>query len=1016
MPKFPQYCGVLLIALSSCTATPPKPVEFESLSDEARRLPEHAISGIQVNSGLALQLFASEPMMINPTNIAVDENGRVWVCEAFNYRTNLNPDYKERKEGDRILILEDTNGDGAADQSTVFYQGPEINSALGIWVAGPKVIVSCSPSVLVFTDEDGDGRADKKEVLFSGIKGVQHDHGVHAFTFGPDGKFYFNFGNEGYQLLDANGQPITDQFGRPVVAEGKPFRQGMVFRCNPDGSQLEVLGHNFRNNFELAVDPYGNIWQSDNDDDGNRATRINFVMEYGNYGFTDEITGAGWRQKRIGMHKDIPQRHWHLNDPGVVPNLLHTGSGSPTGMVYYTGDLLSTFKNQMIHCEPGHNVVRSYPTALKGAGFTAQINNLVKGKDEWFRPSDICVAPDGSLFIADWYDPGVGGHKMGDPDRGRVYRLAPSETTYDVDEFKLENPEQAINGLLSPNLARQYLSWHYLHAMQDKAIPYLEDLWTQSEVDKKARALWLLGNIEGKAPHYISLGLEHDDPNLRITALRLARQRASENLPEYISKLVSDRSPQVRREVAIALYGYDHEKLPQWWSTLAGGYDGNDRWYLEALGIASDRHPDAILDYWLDQVGDNWNSPMGRDIIWRVRGKAALPLLANLIADGKSSEEEIKSYLRAFHFHPNDQSQVLLAGLLGLDHPMQIKIDTYVLGLLSPEYVSKSGSIKQRLNNLLPKIKGSEEYLDIVRNQNLPEQNQYLLDMAVNGSDAELSQEAANLLLNRNGLELIIKALDESESTQRRKIMMLLGRSGESEVREFLRAQVNLSRDSVNSELAVEALNQTWGGQEALYRMLENNELPASLRQKTSVLLLSAFNSDIREAMSVSLDNEQGFQNLSTVLEKLDHNQGAANRGSEIFSTHCASCHQVNGQGTNFGPDLSEIGSKLAKKALLASIAQPSAGINFGYEGYSVHLKDGVIHTGFIASETPESLILRTMGGLSRDLDREDIASIEPLNQSLMPAGLHLAMSEQELVDLISYLETLKTAELASSH
>ena len=113
----------------------------------------------------------------------------------------------------------------------------------------------------------------------------------------------------------------------------------MVFRCNPDGTGFETLAHNFRNNYEVAVDSFGTLWQSDNDDDGNRGVRINYVMEFGNYGYTDEMTGAGWQSPRTNIETEIPLRHWHLNDPGVVPNLLQTGGGSPTGICVYEGQL-----------------------------------------------------------------------------------------------------------------------------------------------------------------------------------------------------------------------------------------------------------------------------------------------------------------------------------------------------------------------------------------------------------------------------------------------------------------------------------------------------------------------------------------------------------------------------------------------------------------------------------------------------------------------------------------------------
>jgi putative membrane-bound dehydrogenase-like protein len=250
------------------------------------------VKKLNVAQGLEATLFAAEPNIVNLCDLDVDERGRVWVTEGANYRKWANPPL--RPEGDRIVICEDTNRDGSADKFTTFYQGTDINSALGICVLGNKVIVSSAPNVFVFTDENGDGTADKKEVLFTGISGVQHDHAVHAFVFGPDGKLYFNFGNEGKQLKRPDGSPVIDRAGNEVSNKANPYRQGMVFRCNLDGSEVETLGWNFRNNYEVAVDSFGTLWQSDNDDDGNRGVRINYVMEFGNFGYVDEATGAGW--------------------------------------------------------------------------------------------------------------------------------------------------------------------------------------------------------------------------------------------------------------------------------------------------------------------------------------------------------------------------------------------------------------------------------------------------------------------------------------------------------------------------------------------------------------------------------------------------------------------------------------------------------------------------------------------------------------------------------------------------
>ena len=169
-------------------------------------------------------------MLLSPSDIDVDHKGRVWVCEVVNYRGRDG----QRPEGDRILILEDTNQDGVADKQTVFYQGRDIDSALGICVLGKKVIVSVAPNVLVFTDEDGDGKADRKEVLFTKVGRPQHDHSTHAFVFGPDGKLYWNVGNEGHAVHDKDGRPIVDRAGNVVndsrqalsPGDGLPLQSG----------------------------------------------------------------------------------------------------------------------------------------------------------------------------------------------------------------------------------------------------------------------------------------------------------------------------------------------------------------------------------------------------------------------------------------------------------------------------------------------------------------------------------------------------------------------------------------------------------------------------------------------------------------------------------------------------------------------------------------------------------------------------------------------------------------------
>ncbi|MCA9017927.1 MAG: hypothetical protein KDA77_21565, partial [Planctomycetaceae bacterium] len=153
-----------------------------TLSAQTEHDPNQAVPSLTVAPGLQATLFASEPKISSPSSMDVDSQGRVWICEVVNYRSNLHG-IPTRKEGDRILILEDTNADGKADKTTVFYQGNEINGSQGICVLGNKVIVAASPNVFLFTDENNDGKADKKELLFK-VAGGEHDHSAHTSIFG----------------------------------------------------------------------------------------------------------------------------------------------------------------------------------------------------------------------------------------------------------------------------------------------------------------------------------------------------------------------------------------------------------------------------------------------------------------------------------------------------------------------------------------------------------------------------------------------------------------------------------------------------------------------------------------------------------------------------------------------------------------------------------------------------------------------------------------------------------------
>ena len=1015
------YSGTLLIF--ACSAPPPT----EPLTEAEKRMAEHALDSMHVAEDLEVSLFAHEPDLINPTNIDIDDRGRIWVCEGYNYRNHLNPNNPSQEEGDRIVILEDTNGDGKSDKRKVFYQGTDVNSALGISVLGDKVYVSCSPYMFVFTDENGDDVPDRKDTLFTAVEGVQHDHALHAVIFGPDGKLYFNFGNEGNVLLDKQGKPFYDRDGNTIEDSGKPYREGMVFRCDEDGSNVEILAHNFRNNYEVAIDSYGTLWQSDNDDDGNRGVRINYVMEHGNFGYKDEMTGEGWRVHRTGMADEIPLRHWHQNDPGVVPNLLQTGAGSPTGMVLYEGSLLpERFRNEMIHTDAGPRVVRAYPVENQGAGYRATQDTLMYGKgDLWFRPADLCIAPDGSLIVADWYDPGVGGHKVGDLEQGRLYRIAPINGNYETPPQEYDTPEGATKALKSPNMATRYKAWKALETMKEVAEPALLEMWKDENPRFRARALWLLAKLEGKTSSYIQSGLDSKIPELRITALRIAKQSDKENLLSYCKQLVSDPDLHVQREVALALRFEDSVEGAQLWTQLADSYQPGDRWFLEALGIGADRHPDLYFNTWHEAVGDNWRKAKNRDIVWRMRASKAGQKLQDLILAEVEAQGTYR-YFRALDFHTAQSKNQALLGLLEKkEHPKYNDFRVIALSHLDPQTASKSSVARKALIESLNQLETGDTYVRLLKNHLafLPksyqsQQYERLQDLLWGEGDNNLKVQTLGILLSqKSGFNWVKNELLMGTPTKRNELFHLLSLTQSQESFGILESLIEDPSAKMNDRIAaIQAYGVGWTGTWRLFDKLKNEELPKELIEPAANQLLNSWNDDIRSVAAKYLPEATSNNSPLPALKELVSLTGSPKNGEKVFQANCSICHQVDTQGVNFGPSLTEIGNKLSKEALYSSILYPSAGISFNYEGYLVKLKDKNAYTGYIESETESQLILRMQGGISKEIEKGMIASMEPLPVSLMPEGLHKDLSQEELVDLVEYLAQLKEKKALASN
>lgn len=984
-------------------------------------------------AGLKASLFAAEPMIQNPTNIDIDHHGRIWATECVNYRRydNLRP------EGDRVVILEDTDGDGVADKETTFFQDPRLTNPLGICVLpgpggakkGTQVIVSAAPNIWLLTDTQGTDHADKAEILMTTGGSWNHDHQIHAFSFGDDGKLYFNMGNEGRELKWPDGSLVTDMAGNRVTNDGKPYRQGMVFRGDLiDGKlkNIETLAWNFRNNYEVCVDSFGTLWQSDNDDDGNKGVRINYVMQYGNYGYSDEMTGSAWQTPRVNIEKEIPLRHWHQNDPGSIPNLLQTGAGSPTGILVNEGTALGAqFTNQLIHCDAGPRTVRSYPVENDGAGYKATIVDILTSTDSWYRPADVGIAPDGSLYVADWYDAGVGGHGMADHEKGkimgRIYRVAAEGARPQAPAVDFSTAAGAVAALQSPNKVTQYVAWQKLHELGAAAEPELLKLSKSENPRLRARAIQLLARIPGKEGEYVAQAMHDKDANIRALAVRLACE-INFTFPHdkaggigsrliVVSELLDDPSPLVRREAAIALRSQTNPAAAQFWAHLAQKHDGKDRWYLEALGIGAYGHEEDCFDAWMKAIGGKWNTAAGRDIIWRMRSTKAAGYLAKIIEDRNLAADDKPRFMRSFDFLPNSPEKTqALVQLTSLSNDAN-GLATEALTRLKNLDLGTNPDVKAALDKALAASRGTPHFIEIVRDFHLKDQGQALLDAALANVSDPLANDGLKLVLAEpNSGQLLDAAL---AGPQADKLVTLLGTSSNQRTISALRTLATKAENPLpRRSAAIQALARSQTGAETILQLARNNELPADLKSVATTALnlvqYPSLKADIAQLFPAPA--ALGGQPLPPIAELLKI-KGDAAHGKSLFEraeSSCVTCHRINDKGVDFAPALSEIGSKLPKEAIYDAIINPNASISMGFETTQLQTKDGTVAIGIVRSETNEELVLALPGGATNKFTKRDIAKREKLPTSMMPSGLNQALSQQDLVDLVEYLASLK--------
>ena len=517
---------------------------------------QQAIGGFKVPDGVNVQLFAAEPMVANPVVFGIDHRGKVYVCETFRqqkgvednrshmswllddlslqtvddriamFRKHLGDKVSDyTKEHDRLRLIQDTNGDGVADHATVFAEGfnaIEDGTGAGVLIHNGDVFYTCIPTLWKLRDSDGDGKADVKEAMADGfgVRVAFRGHDMHGLQLGPDGRLYFSIGDRGYHVTNQEGQLLA----RPDT--------GAVFRCDLDGSHLEVFALGLRNPQELAFDDFGNLFTGDNNSDSGDKARWVYVVEGGD---------AGWRM----YYQYLPDRGpwnrehtWHpyredaattaVQPASTIPPIVNVADG-PSGLVYYPGTgLPERYKGHFFLADfrgtAGNSGVRSFAMEPHGASFKLVDSHWYL---EHILATDVDFTPDGRMMVSDWVDGWNG------PNKGRLYTFTDSASQGEATRQVAKRLAEGLSATPAPEVVqlmghadRRVRQLAQFELAQRKDLATLVQLLTTDQPQlaqlHAVWALWQMGRAGSSVTPAVVTALSSKDAEVRAQAAKVA--------------------------------------------------------------------------------------------------------------------------------------------------------------------------------------------------------------------------------------------------------------------------------------------------------------------------------------------------------------------------------------------------------------------------------------------------------------------------------------------------------------